>query len=813
MDVEVVAAGKRSGSQAAAETKGLAGNRYVRDPDYWHLPYGTPILADHPLLGDDMHRADHALMQTRAEIAAPSGNGLGSKLVHVEDFGGPHDGGHVEVYKDLATGEPEIRVTFDAEDPARPHEPTVQTFAAMSRPDAQNLAHLIDQWDVDTDDWNEKDDDEKEEAAGPASDFGVGELVDYSDAGDPRKGRIGWRVGYDYVGDMVISDGRTGPDGTWQERDRCEMSTDTARSLRDALDVGIDKALDVELGIWEDPDAPEEPDESDELDEPEGIRVGIDPQRPGTITVGDHFNGGEADLTTDEARGIVQAANAMERGEIEPLEGDGDTLQQTVGRWTLYRHDDESATIQEDDNPHNMINWDTFDDLMDTVHQIEACLNHTKATPGLELKAELVRIVRKPMFWPDGRGGWLPVGAPIVQHEDDTAHAVRRVLEENYADADGGHAILHYDTNETADALRNGHDRINGDLDAGSFLLHPNGQSVPVRVPIGKLRVTPEKDENWYPVLAVRHGEQVVMADHIHELPPPPRQRTRAELSALVRAHPEELTNAYLGDIPQNGAMAVTRIIRDPAPGEAPIVRKEFPGQPGKVYKEHMASKVGQAVGAPVAVTVVDKGYREYSKDFEGNLLNVLGERWEPGDTEGPHEVEVGPFLFMDYYDGTLAGDLPGMSSGNFDPPPRYLGSDQGLMLGLLDTLIGNGDRHTDNWLVTDADTIGGFDHSESFPRYPDSYMNAPGDDFPPPSVDYAGFTHRFFFYRKWLPNDLHPDDIPVLRQRLTALRPEFERFTRSEHEFDGAQAYDAMMRRFEQIAKNAKGAKRKVVT
>jgi len=216
---------------------------------------------------------------------------------------------------------------------------------------------------------------------------------------------------------------------------------------------------------------------------------------------------------------------------------------------------------------------------------------------------------------------------------------------------------------------------------------------------------------------------------------------------------------------------------------------------------EYLASRVAEAVDAPAPVVVKDR--MDDRAVYMGYVPGDLGEVHEPDDMAGPRF-----FLAR---------------------------TESGLRIGLLDVLIRNEDRHSSNWIMShDPEPSAGapslvrrpvaIDHSETFEEGQGVQMAAAaprGRQFVLPWEDasYIGFSGAWLqrgahvwtpgqgqgydpdvgFYRT---NPLHRDDVPVLRARLEALRPEFQQ--------EGMLgAYMLMMRRFDGVAAHAGGAAR----
>ncbi|WP_217999276.1 hypothetical protein [Nocardiopsis trehalosi] len=130
-------------------------------------------------------------------------------------------------------------------------------------------------------------------------------------------------------------------------------------------------------------------------------------------------------------------------------------------------------------------------------------------------------------------------------------------------------------------------------------------------------------------------------------------------------------------------------------------------------------------------------------------------------------------------------------------PQSPLLHTRDGRVLGLLDLLIGNGDRNPGNWLDQGNGHVAGIDHGKGWFKYeftPDDPTDLEGLAFTRHMTDFYDFTEN-----TWIPNPLTPADVQWLQTRLARLRPEFVRLGRTDW-------YDEMMARFAMLAQNAQG-------
>lgn len=101
--------------------------------------------------------------------------------------------------------------------------------------------------------------------------------------------------------------------------------------------------------------------------------------------------------------------------------------------------------------------------------------------------------------------------------------------------------------------------------------------------------------------------------------------------------------------------------------------------------------------------------------------------------------------------------------------PGEILGSDDGLRMGLLDTLIGNPDRHGFNWMVDDDDRIYPIDNGLAF-------VNLKGTN--ESDAARSPFAREYFVHPtgRFKENILTRRDIQWVREQMEALAPEFQR-------------------------------------
>ncbi|MEU9834368.1 hypothetical protein AB0D67_22810 [Streptosporangium sp. NPDC048047] len=185
-------------------------------------------------------------------------------------------------------------------------------------------------------------------------------------------------------------------------------------------------------------------------------------------------------------------------------------------------------------------------------------------------------------------------------------------------------------------------------------------------------------------------------------------------------------------------------------------VRKEmYYGDVRTAENELLASRVAEAIGAPVPRVLRD-----------------------------PHRAGA---VYMELVEGESAyGIAPYLSA--------YAGRRDAVLLGLLDVLTVNHDRHPGNLLVTDDGRLVGIDHGRAFHlRYPGLDVH----DGAPFTGNLLGRTPDGGF--GWIGNPLTRQDADLVVERVHALRPEFERLGRGGD-------FDVLMDRLYRIAEHAEG-------
>jgi len=114
----------------------------------------------------------------------------------------------------------------------------------------------------------------------------------------------------------------------------------------------------------------------------------------------------------------------------------------------------------------------------------------------------------------------------------------------------------------------------------------------------------------------------------------------------------------------------------------------------------------------------------------------------------------------------------------------RLANTDPGRLLGLVDVLTDNPDRHTGNWIIDQAGDPVGIDHGNAF-LYSGDPGSAGDNSWKPFAAHYMQWDAATGMPSGWADNDLTPADVQTVRERLAALRPEFDRMGHGDwHDF-----------------------------
>lgn len=186
------------------------------------------------------------------------------------------------------------------------------------------------------------------------------------------------------------------------------------------------------------------------------------------------------------------------------------------------------------------------------------------------------------------------------------------------------------------------------------------------------------------------------------------------------------------------------------------VVRKAFDDEE-EAIREHLSALVATAVGAAAPRT---------------------------------HLVDNSTVV-MDFMEGTPAVEIVGHA---LNAPAEWTDTDDGRLLGLADLLMDNQDRHNENWLINNG-RIEGIDHGFSY-----QFQEA-ADEPPRPR---SNFENHFIDDSRrptWADNDLSPQDIATIRDRIVALRGDFTRV--GAHDW-----HDWSLARLDAIGAHARGGR-----
>jgi hypothetical protein len=138
----------------------------------------------------------------------------------------------------------------------------------------------------------------------------------------------------------------------------------------------------------------------------------------------------------------------------------------------------------------------------------------------------------------------------------------------------------------------------------------------------------------------------------------------------------------------------------------------------------------------------------------------------------------------------------------------EYAETDAGRLIGLMDVIVGNYDRYPGNIMITPltADLVG-IDHGLAWDHGLD--LRNDGSVRPPKGLS-TPFVDPYITVldadnTDWVPkNDMSPHDMAIIEQRLLALRDDFVLLGRLDW-------WEAMMARFREIKKRAKGTRNRL--
>jgi 8-oxo-dGTP pyrophosphatase MutT (NUDIX family) len=228
-----------------------------------------------------------------------------------------------------------------------------------------------------------------------------------------------------------------------------------------------------------------------------------------------------------------------------------------------------------------------------------------------------------------------------------------------------------------------------------------------------------------------------------------------------------------------------------------PTATGHLQSHPGDSLARHVAT--GEVSREPVGLGGVAQVSRVRFRDGSRAIRKTADDDYEGDSPERQtdaeelashvaHALEVpapavyrdGPrSIYMQYMDGTPA--IQAVARGDVDEQDlaRYADTDSGRMMGLLDVLTNNDDRHDGNWLIGSDGQVQAIDQGLAWTgEILGSRRGSPRVDEPPLYGDaFSGhYLRRSMLTGEtvWLDNALTPEDVAVIRHRLQALRPVF---------------------------------------
>lgn len=173
------------------------------------------------------------------------------------------------------------------------------------------------------------------------------------------------------------------------------------------------------------------------------------------------------------------------------------------------------------------------------------------------------------------------------------------------------------------------------------------------------------------------------------------------------------------------------------------LIRKRYTVEtPRETAAEVVSGWIGQAIGAPVPA-IVRAPLPDDRGDSQSQVDRYYAERT----------------VYMEPLDGRPFGEAT----------PDRIDSLDGRLIGLLDLLVVNKDRHPGNWLVLSDGSIAGIDHGivdlDQSATSLEGAARWPRNDFTEHYLEYR--PRRDGALRD---NDWHPDDLAAIEWRLLAL-------------------------------------------
>lgn len=164
---------------------------------------------------------------------------------------------------------------------------------------------------------------------------------------------------------------------------------------------------------------------------------------------------------------------------------------------------------------------------------------------------------------------------------------------------------------------------------------------------------------------------------------------------------------------------------------------------------------------------------------------------------DAPALVRAGPtHVYMEFVKGPVGRAVKD------DDQAAIMESDDGHLVGLLDVLVANTDRNGGNWIVRDGRPVA-IDHGFAWNETVEPVTTSP---FAAPMVD-LGEPDRFGYHPAPVmrpTNDLSPADLALVRERILALRPDFDRLGRRDW-------WDRMEGRLAELERGARGSRDRI--
>jgi hypothetical protein len=217
------------------------------------------------------------------------------------------------------------------------------------------------------------------------------------------------------------------------------------------------------------------------------------------------------------------------------------------------------------------------------------------------------------------------------------------------------------------------------------------------------------------------------------------------------------------------GGMSGAKVDRVTYGNGATLVVKSMPTV-GQANAEQLAALVGRSIGAPVP--------RALRLDDREVALDLVG--------------------------GQSARRELRRDSNSAATVRRLADSDKGRLLGLLDELVGNNDRHLGNWHVEGNEIVGGLDHGGAWKHEP---SRTSGGQFKPRGVPLelsAHFERLEGSQWVWADNDFTAADMAEVHRRLIGIEDDFVHVNLGDW-------WDEMMGRFDAIRAHARGSRNRV--